>query len=233
VEKAMRDDDIVEQMNEYYARRARWHDEYMNYSSNEAMEALLGPIIEWVEPYVEARDVLEIACGTGNWTQVLSKRARSVMATDVNDSTLEIARGKAYARDNVIFRAADAYSLEGIEGPFDVAFASDWWSHMPRQEIPRFLDAVTCRLRPGSSVVMIDMLHAPIFDEWFSHYDDHGNRIDRRTLPDGSLFDVVKNFPDGEELRGMLESSMENIEYREHEALRRWMLAFRVPRTGV
>lgn len=225
----MRDDDIIEQMNDYYARRARWHDEYMSYSSNEAMEDLLGPIIGWVEAYVKARNVLEIACGTGNWTQVLSRRANSVTATDVNGSALEIARGKPYARGNVTFRVADAYSLEGIEGPFDAAFSADWWSHMPRQEIPRFLDAVIARLRPGSSVVMIDMLHQPFFDEWFSHYDDHGNRIDRRTLPDGGVFDVVKNFPSEEELVGMLAGKVVNPEYREHDHLKRWMLTFSAP----
>jgi demethylmenaquinone methyltransferase/2-methoxy-6-polyprenyl-1,4-benzoquinol methylase len=226
----MHDDDIVREMNAYYARCARWHDEYMNYSSNEAMEDLLRPVIAWVEAYVEARDVLEVACGTGNWTQVLSRRARSVTATDVNGSALEIARNKAYAGANVTFRLADAYTLDGIEGPFEAAFAADWWSHIPRQRVPGFLDTLVSRLHPGATVVVIDMLHRPIFDEWFSHYDDHGNRVERRTLPDGSVFEVIKNFTDERELHGQLQNRVDHIEYREHEGLKRWMLAFRTPR---
>ena len=34
---------------------------------------------------------LEIACGTGNWTQVLGKRAGNVLTTDINELMLDIA----------------------------------------------------------------------------------------------------------------------------------------------
>jgi ubiquinone/menaquinone biosynthesis C-methylase UbiE len=224
-----RDRDIVGEMNAYYARRAPWHDECMGYTSNEAMEELLGPIIEWVEVHIKDRNVLEVACGTGNWTQVLSKRAKSVVGTDVNTSAIEIARSKLLARKNVSLQVADAYALGSVEGTFDAAFGADWWSHIPKQEIPRFLDSLLPRVVSGSSIVMIDMLHRPVFDDWFSHYDEYGNRIDRRPLPDGGVFHVVKNFPDEGELAEMLEPRVTDIDYREHNGLLRWMLTFRAP----
>ena len=93
----MNNDDIVRQMNEYYFRRANLHDYYMSYTSNEDMEQVLSGIIRLFEEDVMGKDVLEIACGTGNWTQVLARRARSVLATDINEPMLEIARQKSVA----------------------------------------------------------------------------------------------------------------------------------------
>ena len=34
----MKPEDLVRQMNEYYSRRARWHDAYMGYEDNTGME---------------------------------------------------------------------------------------------------------------------------------------------------------------------------------------------------
>jgi demethylmenaquinone methyltransferase/2-methoxy-6-polyprenyl-1,4-benzoquinol methylase len=220
--------DYISEMNAYYASCAPWHDEFMGYTCNEKMEALLGPIIKWCEPHITDRDVLEIACGTGNWTQVLSKRARSVLATDVNESALAIARRKTYAGANVTFRVADAYGLPGIAGSFTAAFAADWWSHIPKAAIPRFVKSLTGRLQPGSPVVLIDMLPNEILNSMFSHFDDDGNRISRRPLPNGEVFHIVKNFPTEGELRSAFEERADQIEYREHDSLLRWVLTLRV-----
>jgi ubiquinone/menaquinone biosynthesis C-methylase UbiE len=220
--------DIVEEMNTYYAKRALWHDTYMGYTSNDAMENLLGPIIRWVEAYVAGRNVLEVACGTGNWTQVLSKRARSVLATDINTSVLEIAGTKPYEKDNVRLEIADAYELAGIDGTFDAAFAADWYSHIPKSRIARFVEGLLGRLSPGANVVLVDMLPRPELERMFSHYDDEGNRISRRPLPTGEVFEVVRNFPSEKELDHVFGCVAEGMDYREHAGLRRWMLAFAV-----
>ena len=220
----MVDRDYITEMNRYYSSCAPWHDEFMGYKSNEAMEALLRPIIEWIEPYMSDRDVLEIACGTGNWTQVLSKRAHSVLATDVNSAGIEIARKKPYVRDNVTFRVADAYTLEGVDGRFTAAFAADWWSHIPLAAIPAFVESLAGKLESGSPVVLLDMLPREELNRMFSHYDDEGNRISRRPLPNGEVFHVVKNFPTEQELRRAFARRAAEVDYKEHDALRRWVL---------
>jgi SAM-dependent methyltransferase len=224
----MAERDYIKEMNKYYSRCAPWHDEFMGYESNEGMEALLGPIIEWIEPRMLDRDVLEIACGTGNWTQVLSRRAHSVLATDVNNAGIEIARKKPYARDNVTFQVADAYTLGGISGRFTAAFAADWWSHIPKAAIPTFVESLLQRLEPASPVVLLDMLPREELNRMFSHYDDEGNRISRRPLPNGEVFHVVKNFPTEQELRRTFEGKVAETEYREHDALRRWVLTLKL-----
>lgn len=214
----------IEEMNVYYDKVAPLHDAFMGYTCNEAMEELLGPIIEWIEPYVVNKDALEIACGTGNWTQILSKRAHSVLAVDQSEAYLSIARTKEYARDNITFLKADAYSLENVKGIFDAAFAADFWSHIPRSCITECVESMTCRLQPGGSVVLLDMLPSPSLNAMFSHYDEDGNVIHKRTFDDGTEFEVVKNFPTESELRAVFNPYAREISYREHDDLRRWVL---------
>jgi demethylmenaquinone methyltransferase/2-methoxy-6-polyprenyl-1,4-benzoquinol methylase len=218
--------DLVEEMERYYGDRVPYHDEYMGYEGNEAMEELLGPIIALVEPDIAGRDVLEVACGTGNWTQVLSRRARSVVATDLFDGYLDIARAKPYARDNVTFVRADAYRLEGIGGPFDAAFCADWWSHMPRSRIGTFLQALHAHLSPGARTVAVDMMRTEHFDRILSHIDEEGNEVQERDLPNRRRCQVVKNFPTEAELRGLLGPFASRVGYVEHLPLRRWLVSW-------
>lgn len=219
----------TEEMNRYYQARAPWHDEYMGYTSNADTEALLAPIVRDVEGHVEARELLEVACGTGNWTQVLTRRARSVLATDASEAMLEIARAKEYPGGRVSFALADAYALDGVaEGQFSAAFAADWWSHIPNSRLGAFLSTLHGKLREGASVVFLDMLerHAPEFGRY--RVDGEGNRVYRRRLPDGREFDVIKNFPTERQLRTAVAGVATNVEVREYPVLSRWTLSYRV-----
>jgi demethylmenaquinone methyltransferase/2-methoxy-6-polyprenyl-1,4-benzoquinol methylase len=140
---------LVEEMNRYYDARVIWHDTYMGYKSNEEMELLLCPVIEAFEAAIADKNVLEIACGTGNWTQVLAKRAHSVVATDISAAAIEMAQRKNQSNRNVIFHVSDAYSLDDIEPGFNAAFAADWWSHIPKSKISPFVSNLHARLITG------------------------------------------------------------------------------------
>jgi demethylmenaquinone methyltransferase/2-methoxy-6-polyprenyl-1,4-benzoquinol methylase len=198
----------------------------MGYRGTKAMEDLLGPIIRWVEGYVTGRNVLEVACGTGNWTQVLSMRAGHVTATDASPETIRIARGKPYPAGKVDFVVADAYDLSPLKSRFEAAFAADWWSHIPRGLIPGFLQGLRDRLIPGSKVAIVDMLPIENLTLLGSHYDTDGNFIHLRRLPGGGEYEVVKNFPGEEEIRAAVSPVADDIEYRVDKPLRRWMLGF-------
>ena len=222
----MKSDELVRRMNEYYSMRAPWHDTYMGYRDNPSMEDLLAPIIRWFETYVEGADILEVACGTGNWTQVLARRARSVTATDVNKSVLDMAERKPYGSNRVSFEVADAYTLDGLPATYNAAFAADWWSHIPKSRIPAFLSAVCAKLVPGSRVIIVDMLPAKNLTYLGTHRDGEGNLIHPRKLPSGEEFEVVKNFPTEEDLATCVRGFGRDVIYRSHDRLRRWMLAF-------
>lgn len=217
----------LEKMERYYRDRVPYHDAYMDYQGPEAMEGLLAPIIDVFEGDVAGRDVLEVACGTGNWTQVLAKRARSVTATDLVVEYLELARSKDPS-GKVVYQVANAYSLDAVEGTFDAAFAADWWSHIPRSMEDAFLQALCGRLASGTRVVLVDMLRTPAFDLAFLRFDAEGNEVQLRTLPNGETYEVLKNFPDPEVLRGRVESWGEDISYHEDQDLKRWVLRFSI-----
>ena len=54
--------------------------------------------------------MLEIACGTGYWTQFIARKAVHVTACDINEPVLEIAREKPIAKGRVTFVKADAFA---------------------------------------------------------------------------------------------------------------------------
>lgn len=218
---------MIAEMNRYYDARAPWHDQYMGYQSNRGMEKLLEPIISSVENMICKKRVLEIACGTGNWTQVLAKRATSVTAVDISPKALEIAREKIQKYDNVTLMVDDAYKLDKVMGPFDTVFAVDWWSHIPKQAVPLFLKALKTKLQAEAVSIFIDMSFSEHFRQFPCYYDKDDNRISVRKLPDGSEFKVIKNFPGEAELRKVLADHFASIEYYEFPSLARWMIILR------
>jgi ubiquinone/menaquinone biosynthesis C-methylase UbiE len=216
----------INEMNAYYDNRSPFHDKYMSYTSNENMEKLLGSLIRLFEKDISGKDVLEIACGTGNWTQVLARRAHSVLATDINTSALKIARRKEYDKTQISFKKVDAYNLDDIKGTFNAAFAADWWSHMPKSMITSFLNGLHRKLKPGSRVLFLDMMQNDELISNESYHDDDGNFIHKRILPDGQQFHVIKNFPKDKELREIISGYASDIEIHENLYLERWLLSY-------
>jgi len=213
----------IEEMKQYYEARAPWHDQYMSYESNERMEELLRPIIETFEEIIRGKRIIEIACGTGNWTEVLAKRATFVTAIDSSHSALKIAHTKLSCYKNVALIQGDAYDLSYIESSFEMMLSVDWLSHVPKRLLPEFLGSVSRKLLPGSKAVFIDMLTNEYFRQEPCGYDEDGNRVSLRTLPDGSEYQVIKNFPSESELRSLLAPFGGSVDYYEFSTLKRWM----------
>jgi protein-L-isoaspartate O-methyltransferase len=77
----------------YYGARAAEYEEV--YTKSERHEDLLRAKTLLQEAF-EGKEVFEIACGTGYWTQVIAQTAKTVFASDANAAVLEIARAKNY-----------------------------------------------------------------------------------------------------------------------------------------
>jgi len=58
--------------------------------------------------------------------------------------------------------------------------------------------------------------------------DDNGNTLERRVLPNGQAFEIVKNFPKEQELRCALAGMASNIKYAEYWDETNWNLTYNV-----
>ena len=163
------------------------------------------PDLEYLERFLSEafvrQDVLELACGTGYWTQFIARSARSIVAVDVNESVLDIARKKEYGMCPVSFVRGDAYSLKDLTISPSAGFHAFWWSHIPRQDIQQFLQSFHGRLQDRTRVTMLDNRYVEGNSTPISKTDEFGNTYQMRMLKDGTCYQVLKNFPTVNDLR--------------------------------
>jgi demethylmenaquinone methyltransferase/2-methoxy-6-polyprenyl-1,4-benzoquinol methylase len=181
---------------DYYRRRAGEYERI--YAWPERQEDLAA-LRKAIPQALRGCQVLEVACGTGYWTERISHTAKRIVATDIAEEPMALARSKAYGCP-VELRVADAYALDPRLGVFDGAFAGFWWSHVPLSRRAAFLESLHARLAPGAPVVMFDNRYVEGAMHPIAERDDEGNTYQRRQLDDGSENRVLKNFPSPEEL---------------------------------
>jgi 2-polyprenyl-3-methyl-5-hydroxy-6-metoxy-1,4-benzoquinol methylase len=177
----------------YYHLRAK---EYDRVYEHPAEQPDLQTAATLFKQLFAGKHVLEIACGTGYWTEQISGTARSVHATDINESMIEIAK-KRGALKNVTFTATDMYQLSAGQ-PYDGLFGGFIWSHILLQHLDRFLDTMKTLVKPGGVIVFADSNPVPGTKHdlrEISHTDAQGNTYQTRMLDDGTDHEVLKNFP--------------------------------------
>ena len=207
-------------MQDYYAARANEYDQI--YLKPER-QADLRKIEQWLPEVLSGRTVLEVACGTGYWTQFIAISSASVVAVDSSLETLRVARTRV-PQDKVHLLAGDAYSLPVPSATFDAGFAGFWWSHIPRSRINEFLRGFHAALAPGSKVVLLDNRFVPGSSTSISETDAEGNTYQSRPLSNGSVHSVLKNFPSHEELLSSVAGLAQEVRY--HEWRYYWALEY-------
>jgi len=189
-------DDNDAQIRSYYKARAAFYDRV--YAQPERQRDL-----RYLEHYIPSqfvgRTVLEIAAGTGYWTQFIAAEAASLVSTDATPEVLEQAKKRPNTA-RVSFRVADAYRLDDISEIFDGVFAGLWFSHVPRQKAGDFFAAFQRLVKPGAIVLFVDNSLVQCGSMPISHTDEYGNTYQQRQLDDGSVYRVLKNFPSKDEL---------------------------------
>lgn len=197
-------------MQDYYAARAKKYDQVYNKPERQSdlrhMEA-------WLPKALTGRNVLELACGTGYWTQFYAPAARQVVGIDSSRETLDIAQARIPA--NVQLLEGDAYHLPPLDISFDACFAGFWWSHIPLQRIPAFLESLHASLQPGAKVIFMDNRFVQGSSTPISERTEEGNTYQQRSLDDGSIHRVLKNFPNADELLRNIEPYSNEASYRQ------------------
>src|SRR5215217_7898476 len=83
-----RSGEAADAMRAYYRERAP---EYDLLYAVPAYQDDLATLRGWLEPHVVGASVLEVAAGTGYWTEAAAPFARAITATDCNAETLAVA----------------------------------------------------------------------------------------------------------------------------------------------
>ncbi|MGM3273886.1 class I SAM-dependent methyltransferase [Ralstonia sp. 24A2] len=177
-------------MLDYYAKRAP---EYERIYAKPERQDDLAWLKARVSDVTRSARVLDLACGTGFWTEAMTD-ARSIVGADYNDTVLRIAHGKGIA--GASFVRADNDALPFAPGAFDVMTAGCWWSHVPLQHLRAHVERLHGVLGAGVRVLWFDNQYVFGSSTPVAYNDEHGNTWQRRPLQDGSEHDVLKNFPD-------------------------------------
>lgn len=204
----------------YYSQRAK---EYENiYDKPERQKDLLY-ISQYLKTCFNKKDVFEIACGTGYWTQYISETANSICATDINKSVIDMAKSKEYSCP-VNFHEADVFNLSSINQVFNSGFAGFIWSHIAKQDLQKFINQFISIIKKGGTVVFIDNLFVKGSSTPIDSIDEIGNSYQQRKLENGSTHKVLKNFPTDSEIYKLIDPVGINIDIKRLDYF--WILQF-------
>jgi ubiquinone/menaquinone biosynthesis C-methylase UbiE len=81
------------------------------------------------------RQALELGCGTGKFTRLLSTRAQQVLALDLSPQMIRLARERSFQYANIDFQVADALIWEFPPEHFDCIISIATLHHLPLEEI--------------------------------------------------------------------------------------------------
>jgi len=213
-------------MQSYYAARAS---EYDRVYLKPERQPDLRQIEQWLPSVLAGATVLEVACGTGYWTRFIAPVAAAVVALDSSPETLRIAKERV-AAPHTEFHVGDAYALPRFGRSFSAAFAGFWFSHVPLQRQREFLLGLNAALAPGARVVLLDNLFVAGSSTAIVERDDNDNTYQSRSLSDGSIHRVLKNFPTEAQLHALAQAGLgEASVYRRWQYY--WAFEYRVPAT--
>jgi ubiquinone/menaquinone biosynthesis C-methylase UbiE len=101
---------------DYWGKFAHTFDEDQKYIVGEAIQRT---IIEKLSTERDLGNAVEFGCGRGYYTGVIAKNAKQVVATDVSDEMLEMARRQLESFANITVQKADCYSTAFPAEAFD------------------------------------------------------------------------------------------------------------------
>lgn len=180
---------LAEQVEYFRARAAEYDRDYVERADLQALLVMVDEL-----PIVG--DVLELACGTGQWTPLLAALARSVTAVDVSAEMLDLARQRVVS-SNVEFVQADVFEWQPTRR-YDTVFFGFWLSHVPPARLVNFWGTVAAALAPGGRAIFVDDGPAEAAAEEVLH--DQAAPAALRPLDDGRRYRIVKVFHDVRQL---------------------------------
>jgi len=198
-------------MIEYYDRRAPEY-EQIYYREIPPRREEIDQEAERLTELVRGRSVLDLACGTGYWTDIMSKTAACITASDISTGMIEQARGKQY-QASVDFVRADLYHPPFSEKNFDVVTLGFWLSHHPKPNYETLFEPLSSLVRPDGLIWMIDNNPPAEGTQQDSiGTDEAGNNYKNRLLENGEKYVILKNYFSKDDLLKVFSSSFEVLQ---------------------
>jgi trans-aconitate methyltransferase len=193
----------------YYKDRAAEYEKV--YAKPERQDELLF-VEQILQDVFRDKNVFEIACGTGYWTQRIAKTAQSILATDINETVIDIAKSKEYLPSTVDFKIADLFHLKETR-KHESLFGGFIWSHIKLQDLHRFIDIVNSVVESNRIIVFIDNNYSEGSSLPVTGTDSFGNTYQTRKLENGTIHKVLKNFPTKAFIHEMLADKASDIQF--------------------
>lgn len=203
-------DSLIKQQIEYYKARASEYDEWFlrqgrydrGLEEKKKWFAEVDQVRHSLDQFKPTGSVLEIACGTGLWTQQLLNCARSITALDAVKEVLEL-NEKRLRSPRVKYIQTNIFNWQPEEG-YDVVFFSFWLSHVPSQYFEDYWKKVRQALKPKGRVFFVDSKYEQTSTARDHELGDAKTGTVKRLLNDGRDYRIVKIFYDREELEKRL-----------------------------
>ena len=171
----------------------------------------LSKVRDRIAQLVRGQAVLELACGTGYWTEVIAATAERVLATDILDEMIERAQRRRLPEGKVSFRRVDGLDLPEDLGAFSCVFIGFWWSHLKRDEQDALLARLRARQGPDVTLILLDDAYVEGSSTTIARTDAQGNTYEIVATPDGERFELPKNYPADSALRKRLGGDVREI----------------------
>lgn len=193
----------------YYKDRAKEYEKIYNKPERQSELLLAAQILQLI---FKNKEVFEIACGTGYWTEKIAETAKSILATDINSTVIEIAKLKNYSGAKVDFSIADIFNLANTY-KYESLFGGFIWSHIKRQDLNNFIDVTISVAGSGGTVVFMDNNYVAGSNLPVTDTDDLGNTYQTRVLENGTTHKVLKNFPTKKYIKQLLIGKVTDINF--------------------
>lgn len=203
-------DDLLQQQIAYYRARAGEYDEWFlrqgRYDRgpelNQRWFDEIAVAVRALAAFQPTGDVLELAAGTGLWTQHLVRTATSVTCVDSSPEVLALNRERL-AGANVRYLQADLFAWQP-DCQYDAVFFSFWLSHVPSERFAPFWEMVRAALKPTGRVFFVDALYDGTSTARDHQLEGANATTLTRRLNDGREYRIVKVFHEPDDLQRRL-----------------------------
>ena len=186
-------DRVIDEQILYYRRRAAGYDA----SAYPSLAVARERITRITSTLPAGVPTLELACGTGMWTEALARRTGDLTAIDASPEALDIARRRCAA--SVRFVCADV--LRWVpDRRYQLIFFAFWLSHVPSSRVAGFFGILRRALAAPGQVIFVDEHACQAWKEQATADPE----VAKRRLPDGTVHRVVKVFVDPPQLKARL-----------------------------